>query len=169
MERNEFFLKCFSAETHLNQVLGQGVVLCRGASSFLWTLTACDAWAEYPSELLNSFSFPFWWYLSKLYIKLIRLSNASQLPRVRLNVPYSAAALCLPFPSVYHQANPGSSLSRSCLQQRCSAGGARYRGLPHARARLAHESTTCHTAKGPGKCWVHGAHAAVLWDVGALL
>lgn len=35
VERNEFFLKCFSAETHLNQVIGQGVVLCHGASSFL--------------------------------------------------------------------------------------------------------------------------------------
>lgn len=117
MERNEFFLKCFSAKTHLNQVIGQGVVLCHGAGSFLWTLTACDAWAEYPSELLNSSSFPFWWYLSKLYIKLIRLSNASQLPRVRPNVPYSATALCLPFPSVYHQANPRSSSPGDALQE----------------------------------------------------
>lgn len=133
MERNEFFLKCFSAETHLNQVIGQGVVLCHGASSFLWTLTACDAWAKYPSELLNSFSFPFWWYLSKLYIKLIRLSNASQLPHVRLNVPYSAAALCLPFPFRLSSGKPRVLLSRSCLWHRCSA-GARYWGLPHPHA-----------------------------------
>lgn len=44
---------------------------------------------------LKMFSFPFWWYLSKLYIKLSRVSNASQLPHVRLNVTYWAAASCL--------------------------------------------------------------------------
>lgn len=169
MERNELFLKCFSAETCLNQVLGQGVVLCHGTSSFLWTLTVCDAWAEYLSELLNSFSFPFWWYLSKLYIKLIRLSNASQLPHVRLNVPYSAAALCLPFPSVYNQANPGSSslgaaCSRDALQEEPGTGG-----CPIPGQGLLMRASPAMLQKGPGKCWVHGTHAVVLWDVGALL
>lgn len=69
---------------------------------------------------LKMFSFPFWWYLSKLYIKLSRVSNASQLPHVRLNVTYWAAASCLCgggectlLSSVYLQALCGGSKPRS--------------------------------------------------------